>query len=145
MLGDKTVLTQVRIVTVDDSEPIRELLGSALSVDADLSVVGTATNGVEALRVIRELRPDVVVLDISMPLMDGIEVLKEIRKEDQSTKVIMFTCHDSASLSDFCRANGANYFLQKTEINKLVTICKEQIATERIKLTRTNFENCEAN
>ena len=80
---------QLKIVIADDSEPIRDLLWETFLVEPGLSVVGTAANGIEAIRVIRELKPDIVVLDISMPMMGGIEVLKEIRKDDQSTIIIM--------------------------------------------------------
>jgi len=118
---------QLKIVIADDSEPIRDLLWETFLVEPGLSVVGTAANGIEAIRVIRELKPDIVVLDISMPMMGGIEVLKEIRKDDQSTLIIMFTCHDSVVLSDFCRKIGANYFLTKTKLTKLLEICKDQL------------------
>jgi Response regulator containing CheY-like receiver domain and AraC-type DNA-binding domain len=118
---------QLKIVTADDSEHLRELLWHTFLPEPGLSIVGTAADGLEALRVIRELKPDVVVLDISMPLMDGIEVLKEIRKDDHSTIIIMFTCHDSVALSALCRKLGANYFLIKTQLTKLVEICKDQL------------------
>ena len=84
-------MNQLRIVIADDSEPIRDLLWEAFLLEPGFSVVGTATNGIEAIRVIRELRPDIVVLDISMPVMGGIDVLKEIRKDDHSTIIVMFT------------------------------------------------------
>jgi len=117
----------LKIVIADDSEPIRDQLRETFLPEAGLSVVGTAANGVEALRVIREQNPDVVVLDISMPQMSGIEVLKEIRKDDHATIIIMFTSHNSAVLSSFCRRIGANYFLTKTQLTKLVEICKDQL------------------
>jgi two-component system nitrate/nitrite response regulator NarL len=120
-------MNQLRIVIADDSEPIRDLLWEAFLLEPGFSVVGTATNGIEAIRVIRELRPDIVVLDISMPVMGGIDVLKEIRKDDHSTIIVMFTCHDSVVLSDFCRKIGANYFLTKTKLTKLVEICRDQL------------------
>ena len=118
---------QLKIVIADDSELVRDQLRETFLPEAGLSVVGTAANGIEAIRVIRELRPDVVVLDISMPQMSGIEVLKEIRKDDQATIIIMFTSHNSAVLSSFCRKIGANYFLTKTQLTKLVEICKDQL------------------
>jgi chemotaxis response regulator CheB len=118
-------MKQLRIVTVDDSELMRELLRNTFLPEAHLSLVGTAEDGIEALRLIRELRPDVVVLDIAMPLMDGIEVLREIRKDDHSTIIIMFTGHVSGTLSGLCRKLGANYFLNKTQLTKLVEICKD--------------------
>ena len=118
---------QLKIVIADDSELVRDQLRETFLPEAGLSVVGTAANGIEAIRVIRELRPDVVVLDISMPQMSGIEVLKEIRKDDHATIIIMFTSHNSAVLSSFCRKIGANYFLTKTQLTKLVEICRDQL------------------
>ena len=82
-------MKQLRIVIVDDSDLIRDQLCKTFLPEADLSVVGTAADGLEAIRLIRELRPDIVVLDISMPLMDGIEVLREVRKDDHSTIMIV--------------------------------------------------------
>jgi two-component system nitrate/nitrite response regulator NarL len=117
----------LKIVIADDSELVRDQLRETFLPEAGLSVVGTAANGIEAIRVIRELRPDVVVLDISMPQMSGIEVLKEIRKDDHATIIIMFTSHNSAVLSSFCRKIGANYFLTKTQLTKLVEICRDQL------------------
>jgi len=117
----------LKIVIADDSELVRDQLRETFLPEAGLSVVGTAANGIEAIRVIRELRPDVVVLDISMPQMSGIEVLKEIRKDDHATIIIMFTSHNSAVLSNFCRKIGANYFLTKTQLTKLVEICRDQL------------------
>jgi len=138
-------MKQLRIVTADDSELIRELLWNTFLPEAGLSVVGTAADGIEAIRVIRELRPDVVVLDISMPLMDGIDVLREIRKDDHSTIIIMFTCHDSGTLSDLCRKIGANYFLTKTQLKKLVEICKDQLLAASVGgLAGTRRDVCEA-
>ena len=138
-------MKQLRIVTADDWEVMRDLLWETFLREADLSVVGTAANGFEALQVIRELRPDVVVLDISMPMMDGIEVLKEIRKDDDSTIIIMFTCHDSVALSDVCLNLGANYFLNKTQLPKLVKICKDQLLARSVGvLAGTCRDVCEA-
>jgi DNA-binding response OmpR family regulator len=62
-----------------------------------------------------------------MPQMSGIEVLKEIRKDDHATIIIMFTSHNSVVLSNFCRKIGANHFLIKTQLTKLVEICKDQL------------------
>lgn len=118
---------QLRIVTADDSELIRDLLWYTFLPEADLAVVGAAADGVDAIRLVRELQPDILVLDISMPLMSGIEVLKELRKDDPTTIIIMFSCDDSSSISDFCQKIGANFFVTKTQLKKLVKICKDQL------------------
>jgi DNA-binding NarL/FixJ family response regulator len=120
-------MKQLRIVIADDSELIRDLLCNTFLTEAGFAIVGAAADGIEALQLVNELRPDVVVLDISMPLMGGIEVLKEIRKYDQSTVIIMFSADDSPFIGEFCRQVGANFFLSKCELKKLIKICKRQL------------------
>ena len=72
-------MSKKNILIVDDSFVMRALLRGIISADPDLSVVGEATNGLEALQTIKELNPDLVLLDIEMPHMDGIECLKRLR------------------------------------------------------------------
>jgi two-component system chemotaxis response regulator CheB len=72
-------MSKKNILIVDDSFVMRALLRGIVSADPDLNVVGEATNGLEALQNIKELNPDLVLLDIEMPHMDGIECLKRLR------------------------------------------------------------------
>jgi len=72
-------MSKKNILIVDDSFVMRALLRGIISADPDLAVVGEATNGLEALQNIKELNPDLVLLDIEMPHMDGIESLKRLR------------------------------------------------------------------
>lgn len=115
----------MRIVAVDDSPLIRDYLVEMFAKIKGCALVGLAGDGLEGLRVIRELRPEVLVLDITMPHRNGIEVLREIRKEDSHMVIIMFTADPSVVLEDICLKEGANYYLTKTEILDLMTICKE--------------------
>lgn len=80
-----------RVLIVDDAAVARQMLTKALSFDPELAIVGTATEGRTALTKIQELNPDVVILDIEMPEMDGLEMLKELRKRDRHLPVIMFS------------------------------------------------------
>src|SRR5262245_36579245 len=88
-----------------------------------------AADGIEAVQVIHELHPHVVVLDITMPHRNGIEVLREIRKEDSDMVIIMFTADPSVVLEEICLKEGANYYLGKSEIVDLVAICKELVSS----------------
>src|ERR1700723_641126 len=80
-----------RVLIVDDSAVIRKVLSNLLASDPEIVVAGTAGNGVQALARIPELKPDLVTLDIEMPVMNGLETLVEIRKLYPKLPVIMFS------------------------------------------------------
>jgi len=85
----------IRIVIADDHSMIREGLKQLLELDGDICVVGEAGNGEICLEVIEEKKPDVVLLDINMPVMDGLEMLEVLRKSDnRNQKVLILTIHD---------------------------------------------------
>ena len=125
-------MNDLRIVLVDDSPIIRDYLETTFTRTEGCSVVGTAADGIEAVKIIRELRPHVVVLDITMPHRNGIEVLREIRREDLNMVIIMFTADPSVVLEEICLKEGANHYLGKSEVLDLVTICKELVRGRRI-------------
>jgi two-component system chemotaxis response regulator CheB len=82
---------RIRVMVVDDSVVIRRLVTKALGDDPMLEVVGTASNGAIGLQRIPELKPDLITLDIEMPDMNGLEMLKRVRREFPQTRVIMFS------------------------------------------------------
>lgn len=84
-------MAAIRILIVDDSVVIRKALSATLSADVDLQVVGTASNGHIALAKIEQLQPDVITLDIEMPIMNGLETLAEVRKRYPRLPVVMFS------------------------------------------------------
>jgi two-component system, NarL family, invasion response regulator UvrY len=127
--GAKNVKRPLQVVIVDDAEEIRSLLDLVLSEIEGLVISGKAKDGVEALRVIKELRPDVVVLDVSMPEKSGIEVLQEIRKDDRTTIIIMFTI--DPQVREYSLKAGADYFLSKNEIGDLVEIFLQLLEQRR--------------
>jgi DNA-binding NarL/FixJ family response regulator len=122
-------LKDLKIVLVDDSPIIRDYLDTTLARINGCTVVGMAADGIEAVKVIHDLRPHVVVLDITMPHRNGIEVLKEIRKQDSNMVIIMFTADPSVMLEDICLKEGANHYLDKSEVLDLVAICKELVSS----------------
>jgi len=84
-------MSKIRILIVDDSLIMRKMLGVQLSKEPDFEIVGAAANGAEALRLVSELKPDVVTLDVIMPGMGGMEVLKRLLALDRRVRVVMFS------------------------------------------------------
>lgn len=103
----------VRVLIADDSIFIRARLRLLFAEFDFIELVAEAEDGKEALALFRNHRPDVLVLDIRMPHRNGIEVLEEVRREDQSTVIIMLTSDPSRQHRDRCFELGANYFLDK--------------------------------
>lgn len=85
------MLNPFRILLADDSAVVRRLLSQTLSKHADLQVVGTARNGLEAVKQVSETAPEVVILDVEMPVMDGLTALKHIRQKNRWLPVVMFS------------------------------------------------------
>ncbi|HYO84934.1 MAG TPA: chemotaxis response regulator protein-glutamate methylesterase [Dermatophilaceae bacterium] len=82
---------RIRVLVCDDSVVIRRLVSEVLSSDPDIEVVGTAVNGKHALDNLERLKPDVMILDVEMPIMDGLQTLIEVRRVDRTLPIIMFS------------------------------------------------------
>jgi len=115
----------MKVVIADDSSLLRDRIRSLLNSIKNISEVYEAENGVDALQLIREKEPDLAILDIRMPGMNGIEVLKKIREMKMKTKVCILTNYAYPIYKRRCFEAGADYFLRKTEdfedINIIVT------------------------
>ncbi len=108
----------IRTVVVDDSPNALRAMCSMLARQPDLSIVGSATNGREALAVARSLRPDLVLLDLEMPVMDGIEATSCLGRECPATRVVIVTIHDTAELRRLCHDRGACGFVAKDALEE---------------------------
>ena len=110
----------IRILLVDDHSVVRQGLRMFLGLDSELEIVGEAANGAEAVRMAKELRPDVVLMDLLMPVMDGIAATSAIRREFTDTEVIALTSVlDDASVVGAVRAGAIGYLLKNTESDEL--------------------------
>jgi len=103
----------LRVLLCDDMHQVRLLLRTEMSLESDLVIVGEATNGAEAIELAREAQPDVVVLDLTMPVMDGLEALPGIRKAAPKARVIMLSAHGS-EMRARAEAAGASSYIEKT-------------------------------
>ena len=111
----------LRILIVDDEKAVRTALGRLLVTRREWQVVGEAADGAEAIGKARELRPDIVIMDITMPEMNGLEATPEIKKALPAAEVLIFTQHDSTQMVRQAQIAGASGYLLKSQANWLVT------------------------
>jgi two-component system, NarL family, response regulator LiaR len=110
----------IRVLITDDHGVVRQGLRMFLSLDPDIQVVGEAQDGREALAMARELKPDVVLMDLLMPVMDGLESTKAIRTELPEVEVIALTSVlEGASVTGAIRAGAIGYLLKDTDAEGL--------------------------
>lgn len=103
-----------KALVVDDHPVVRLAVGMLLQ-RGDIEVVGETGNGLDAVQLAKSLRPDIVILDISIPKLDGLEVISRLRLMDFHVKVLVLTSQSAASFSARCREAGASGFITKTE------------------------------
>lgn len=104
----------VRVVLAEDAAGVRRLIKIFLEEDPRLVVVGEAVDGREALARVAELQPDVLVLDLSLPDIDGLEVLAALNTWESRPRVVVFSALDGARMSPIVTALGASAYVEKT-------------------------------
>ena len=106
-------MQKIKVLVVDDHTIVRDGICALLALAGDIEVVGEATNGNEALKMVGELQPDVVLMDIAMPLMGGLEATRRINKEFPKTKVLVITQHDDKEYVFPVLESGASGLISK--------------------------------
>ncbi|MBV6622323.1 MAG: response regulator transcription factor [Rivularia sp. (in: Bacteria)] len=110
----------ISVILVDDQHLIRQGLKTLLELEPDLEIVGEAQNGQEAVAIVEKLQPDVVLMDIRMPLMDGVAATKEIKNKFARTKILVLTTFDDDEYIKAALQNGAmGYLLKDTPSEEL--------------------------
>jgi len=114
-------VSKIRILLADDHTILRSGLVRLLGEESDIEVVGEAGNGREAVQKVQELHPDIVLMDIGMPVMNGMEATKQIKKRDQDVKILVLTMHDNEEyLFQVLQAGASGYVLKKAADEDLV-------------------------
>jgi DNA-binding NarL/FixJ family response regulator len=108
----------IRILTVDDHQVLRDGIAALISNEPDMEIVGEAENGLEAIETARNLRPDVILMDLRMPQMDGIDAIKEILAEVPGTRIIVLTTYAGDAQATRALKAGARAYLLKSSLRK---------------------------
>jgi DNA-binding NarL/FixJ family response regulator len=120
----------IKVVIADDHTLYRAGVKTALSIKKDVELIAEAENGAQLLTLLKHIEPDVILLDIQMPIMDGIQTLPEIRKVRPEAKVIMLSMHNDHSMISKLMEIGANSYLTKNSdsetIYQAIKTCYEQ-------------------
>ncbi len=118
-----------KVLVVDDHSIVREGIRALLSMDSGIEVVGEATNGREAVEEVTHLSPDVVIMDIAMPQMDGLEATRRIHKQNPDVKVVVLTQYDNQE-----------YILSSIKVGAAGCIPKHALATDLIAAVHTVYK-----
>jgi two-component system, NarL family, nitrate/nitrite response regulator NarL len=110
------VSNKIRVLIADDHRLFAETLAALLATEDRVEVVGSARDGKDAVRLARKLRPNVILMDISMPIMDGFEATRRIRQHQKDACVLMLTGSNSRTDVDLARKAGAAGYVTKDRI-----------------------------
>ena len=119
-------MKKITVLLSDDHTIVREGLRMLLEKEADIHVVGEAADGHQAVREAKRLKPDVVVLDLSMPLLNGLEAARQIAKEVPSARILILSAYtDDAYVEDAVKAGAAGYLVKQTAGHDLLRAVRE--------------------
>lgn len=114
-------MNRIKVLIADDHRVVREGLGAILKTKSDMDVVGEATNGIEAVQAAKTLKPDVILMDISMPEMDGIEATRAIKRDRPEIGIVALTMHDDdPTIFELIRAGVNGYLLKDSDSVEIV-------------------------
>jgi DNA-binding NarL/FixJ family response regulator len=109
----------IRILIADDSPPLRRGLRTLVGLNSEWQVCGEAVDGADAVEKAHQLAPDIILMDFSMPQMDGVQAAREIAKSGTDIPILLFSLHLSPQLMELARNAGLRGAISKSEISKI--------------------------
>ena len=121
-------MQQITLLLADDHAVVRQGLRALLEAEDDMKVVGEAENGLQAVQMVKRLKPDVALLDVVMPSLSGLEAARQIKKDSPKTKVLMLSSYNNEEyVHQLAEIGGAGYLVKQTAARELVTAIREVI------------------
>jgi DNA-binding NarL/FixJ family response regulator len=126
----RTEMKNARLLIVDDHEIFRRGLRALLEPSSEWQICGEAVDGLDAVEQCKSLKPDIVVLDVSMPRLNGLEAARLIRRENPESKIVIITQHDSPQIRSAALEAGARAFVTKSAVgSELVSALRNLMQT----------------
>jgi len=120
------MMKQITVLLAEDHTIVREGFRKMLELEADLQIVGEAQDGRQAVALVKKLRPDVVLMDIAMPLLNGLEAARQVLKAFPATKIIMLSAHgDDAYVTDATESGARGFLLKQTSAQDVCRAIRE--------------------
>ena len=117
-----------RVVLAEDNDIVRKGIKKLLNKARDIEVVGEAKNGIEALHLVKEMLPDILLLDVEMPLLNGIEVAQQLKKEQRTTRILVLSAYDDRQYIQEMLSLGVSGYLLKDEASERIVDAIQGVA-----------------
>src|SRR5689334_11015193 len=123
---NKEIMEKIKVLLADDHTVVRQGLRALLAAEEDMDILGEAENGRQAIQLCRKLSPDVAVIDIAMPVLNGLEATRQITRSMPSTKVLILSSYsDEEYVQQLTEAGAAGYLVKQTAANDLIKAIRE--------------------
>jgi DNA-binding NarL/FixJ family response regulator len=119
----------IRVLLADDRPSIRQGLQMRFALESDFAVIGEACDGASALALAQQLRPDVVIMDVEMPRMDGVEATRKLLAAHACNAVVILSVHEDPATRARCKAAGAAAFVTKQQSPEALLATVRQVAS----------------